>query len=173
MEARFRSHSAGKRREGRRTPLSLMLAALAALYAQQVPDTTFRPPIEKPAFPPGKGPRVLVDEAHFNFHTASGRYQPFAELLRRDGYVVAGSAAKFTPETLQGAKVLVISNALHEKNQSNWDPPHPSSFTSQEIEVVRSWVSSGGSLLLIADHMPFAGAAGELGKTFGIRYLDG
>ncbi len=59
--------------------------------AQQVADPSFKPKIEKPAFTSGKGPVVLLDEAHYNFHTASGRYQPFADLLRRDGYVVVGS----------------------------------------------------------------------------------
>src|SRR5262245_65730591 len=60
----------------------------AEIKAQQVPDPDFKPPVEKPAYAEGKGPVVLIDEAHFNFHTASGRYKSFADLLRRDGYVV-------------------------------------------------------------------------------------
>ena len=153
--------------------LTLTMVVLATLHAQQVADTAFRPPIQKPAFPMGKGPMVLIDEAHFNFHTSSGRYLPFRELLRRDGYLVNGSAAKFTTESLNRTKVLVISNALNEKNQEDWTPPHPSAFTSQEIAVVQSWVSNGGALLLIADHKPFAAAAEELGKAFGIRFISG
>lgn len=151
--------------------LAIALATIAG--AQQVPDAAFRPPLDKPAFPDGKGPVVLLDEAHFNFHTASGRYLPFAELLRRDGYVVRPSAALFTHEALEPARVLVVSNALNEKNQSDWRPPNPSAFTPAEIAAVRAWVSAGGSLLLIADHMPFAGAATDLGRAFGIRFLDG
>jgi len=152
---------------------SLMLTVLITLRAQQVADTAFRPPIEKPAFAPGKGPVVLIDEAHYNFHTAAGRYLPFAELLRRDGYVVKGSAAKFTEEALKAGKVLVVSNAMHEKNQTDWSLPPLSAFTGDEIAAVRNWVSGGGSLLLIADHMPFAGAAEELGKAFGVRFRNG
>lgn len=53
----------------------------------------------------------LVDEAHFDFHTATGRYLPFAELLRRDGYVVKASAERFTKEALRDAGVLVTANA--------------------------------------------------------------
>jgi len=34
-------------------------------------------------------------------------------------------------------------------------------------------VSDGGSLLVIADHMPFAGAANELANKFGFTYEDG
>ena len=63
--------------------------------AQPTPDTEFKPPIEKPAYPKGGGPVVVIDEAHFNWHTATGRYLPFAELLRRDGYVVESSNSPF------------------------------------------------------------------------------
>ncbi len=154
--------------------LTLLLAAvLATLHAQQVADTKFRPRIAKPAFSAGKGPIVLIDEGHFNFHTAAGRYLPFAALLRRDGYVVKGSAGKFTSEMLRAGQVLVISNALNEKNQKDWRPPHSSAFRREEIAAVHDWVRGGGSLLLIADHMPFAGAAEEMGKAFGIRFLNG
>ena len=34
----------------------------------------------------------MVYGGHHNFHTADGRYLPFAELLRRDGYRVSGSS---------------------------------------------------------------------------------
>ncbi|GEM_PF-442532 len=144
-----------------------------AVFAEQVADTAFRPPIDNPAYPLWKGPVVLIDEAHFNFHTATGRYLPFATLLRRDGYLVMASAARFTAESLRPAKVLVISNALNEKNQNDWEPSNPSAFTDEEIAVVRDWVAGGGSLLLIADHAPFAGAAEDLAKALGVRFRSG
>ena len=153
--------------------LLLLLTVVAPLYAQQVADTAFHPPIEKPAYPAGQGPVVLIDEAHFNFHTATGRYLPFAEILRRDGYVVEASARRFTAETLRAGRVLVISNALNERNQKDWNPPHLSAFTAEEGAAVRNWVAGGGSLLLIADHPPFSGAAENLGKVFGIRFHNG
>jgi hypothetical protein len=139
--------------------LLFLLMTASGLAAQQVPDTEFRPPIEKPAYPAGKGP-IVIDEAHKNFHTAAGRYLPFAELLRRDGYVVKPSAVQFTAKTLRDAKVLVIANAVEV-------------FTTQEIAAVRAWVKGGGALLLIADHPPFAAPAAELGKVFGINFLSG
>lgn len=151
----------------------LVVAAPDVVSAQQVADTAFTPPIASPAFPQGKGPVVLIDEGHFNFHTATGRYLPFATLLRRDGYVVRGSAAKFTPEALRAGQVLVISNALNKANESDWNAPHPSAFDSAEIAAVRDWVAGGGSLLLIADHMPFAGAAQELGTALGVTFANG
>ena len=75
--------------------------------AQQVADSAFAPPVPQPAFAEGQGPVVLLDEAHFNFHTASGRYFTFAQLLRRDGFVVRPLTAPFSKASLAGARVLV------------------------------------------------------------------
>ena len=151
----------------------VVTAAGVVPFAQIVTDSTFRPPIDKPAFLPQKGPVVLVDEAHFNYHTSAGRYLPFAKLLRRDGYIVKASTGLFTAETLRGGSILVISNALNEKAQRDGNPPNLPAFTPLEVAAVRDWVSGGGALLLIADHRPFAGAAETLGRAFGIRFLDG
>lgn len=150
-----------------------LILCLLPLRAQQVADTDYKPPITKPAYAQGKGPLVLLDEAHFNFHTTTGRYQTFAALLRRDGYVVQGSTAKFSKESLQAAKILVIANALNERNADNWSLPTPSAFTDEEVVAVRAWVNNGGALLLIADHMPFPGAAEKLGAAFGIKFTNG
>ncbi|MDP9179274.1 MAG: DUF4350 domain-containing protein [Gemmatimonadota bacterium] len=125
----------------------------------QVADSTFRPVIERPAYVTGTGPVVLVDEAHANAHTASGRYLPLAELLRRDGYIVKSSGERFTAESLRAGKVLVIANAQKP-------------FTRDEVTAVHDWVAAGGSLLLITDHPPFVEAAMDLGRAFGIRFRN-
>ena len=152
--------------------LSLLLL-LKPSHAQQVADTTFNPPIVKPAYSTSSGPIVMLDEAHCNFHTATGRYLPFARLLRRDGYVVRASTTQFRKESLRAGKILVIANALAQVNtRGNWRLPTPSAFTDAEIAAVREWVREGGALLLIADHMPFAGAAEKLGAAFGIRFSN-
>ena len=142
-------------------------------FGQQMADTDFKPPIQNPAFKENSGPVILIDEAHFNFHTATGRYLPFAEFLRRDGYVVKASTKKFTKESLSEAKILVISNALNERNKEEWSLPTPSAFTDEEITAVKDWVQNGGSLFLIADHMRFAGATEKLAAAFGIKYVNG
>lgn len=153
--------------------LFILFLLFASAHAQQVADTTFNPPIAKPAYSAGSGPVVMLDEAHFNFHTATGRYLPFAQLLRRDGYVVHASTARFDKESLGKGKILVIANALAEINsQGNWSRPNPSAFADDEISAVRDWVHEGGALLLIADHMPFAGAAEKLAAAFGIRFSN-
>lgn len=155
--------------------LGLMLVVPCAISvpAQQVADPDFAPLIGKPGYEHGKGPVVLIDEAHHNFHTATGRYKPFADLLARDGYVVRGSNAPFDRKTLAECRVLVIANALHERNAEQWSLPTPSAFTREEVAAVRDWVSDGGSLLLIADHMPFPGAAEAIAGAFGVTFSNG
>ncbi len=160
----------------KRNLATLILVAILSgppAAAQQVADTTFIPPVPSPAFESGAGPIVLIDEAHFNFHTADGRYLPFAKILRRDGYVVVPSGSAFTSQLLEGADILVISNALAERNAEDWSLPTPTAFDSQEIRAVLEWVAAGGSLFLIADHMPFPGAAQELAASFGVLFGNG
>jgi hypothetical protein len=153
--------------------MTVALAIAVPAAAQQVADTTFNPPIARPAYAEARGPVVLIDEAHNNFHTADGRYLAFARLLRRDGYVVRSSKTPLTKSALDGARVLVIANALHERNRDDWDLPTPSAFTPDEITAVREWVAAGGSLLLIADHMPFPGAVDHLAAAFGVFFVNG
>jgi len=153
------------------TVVVILFAAVA--IAQQVSDTSFAPPIPNPMYKTGQGPIVLLDEAHFNFHTADGRYQPFAALLRRDGYDVRASKLPFSKASVKDAKVLVIANALAERNKTDWTLPTPSAFTDDEVRAVSEWVRAGGSLLLIVDHMPFPGAADNLAKAFGVRFSNG
>jgi hypothetical protein len=157
------------------TPLiSFLLLLLSVLaFAQQVADTVYNPVISNPVYAKAQGPIVLIDEAHGNFHTLSGRYKPFARLLEKDGYVVRASAEPFTTDQLRTGKILVIANALHPDNQQHWTLPTPSAFTETEIKVVNDWVKEGGSLFLIADHMPFPGAAEALAASFGFKFYNG
>ena len=116
---------------------------------------------------------IYLDEGHNNFHTRTGRFLPFARVLESDGYQVKSYEGKFTPGKLQDGRILVIANALNEKNVNDWFLPTPSAFTQEEIDVVKNWVIQGGSLFLIADHMPMAGAAKELAAAFGFVFTDG
>ena len=147
--------------------------AIGTLHSQQVADTVFQPPFATPAYAAGRGPLVLIDEAHHNFHTAEGRYSPFARLLRRDGYLVRPGQSSFNAGLLRSAKVLVIANALAARNERDWVVPTPSAFDASEIRAVHDWVEAGGSLLLIADHLPFGGAAADLAASFGISFSNG
>jgi hypothetical protein len=146
---------------------------ISTALAQQEPDTSFLPDIKDPAFKPGEGPVILIDEAHHNFHTMSGRYLPFARLCERDGYTVRPNKEPFNTGSLAGCDILVISNALNERNTEDWSLPTPSAFTDEEIKDVKLFVENGGSLFLIADHMPFPGAAGKLAAVFGFELNNG
>lgn len=143
--------------------------------AQQVADPQADLSVARPAFALERGPRLVIDGGHHNFHTADGRYAPFAQLMRNNGFRVSGMNAPFTDRSLRDADILVIANPLHESNDSgdNWRLPTPSAFTADEITRLRQWVEGGGSLLLIADHMPFAGAAQALGRAFGVEFENG
>jgi hypothetical protein len=152
---------------------ALFCITAAGANAQQVPDPDFNPPIPNPEFDPGEGPLVLVDAAHNNFHTADGRYGAFARLLERDGYVVGSNEQPFTRAVLSRGAVMVIANAIADENVGDWVLPTPSAFTDGEIDAVVDWVSRGGSLLLIADHMPIAGNAEALAAAFGLRFYNG
>ena len=145
----------------------------ASLEAQQVADTDYNPVIESPAYAPGSGPIIFIDEGHFNFHTKDGRYLPFARLLERDGYRVEGYSGLFDAEKLKQGRILVISNALNEADINMRRRPGLPAFTSEEVETVRHWVDMGGSLFLIADHMPAGGAAKKLAAAFGFTFTDG
>ncbi len=63
-------------------PVAVSLLISMPLVSQQVADSTFNPVIPEPEYLHGKGPVVLIDEGHNNFHTAGGRYMPFARLPR-------------------------------------------------------------------------------------------
>jgi hypothetical protein len=152
----------------------LALLAAAPAVAQQVPDRGYRPVISLPAYEPGKGPVVCVDEAHHNFHTLAERFWAFGELLRQDGFQVAPNTSTFDAAALKRCAVLVISNA--QPSDADWGQypyPTPSAFTDAEIAAVHHWVGKGGALLLIADHMPLAGAAAKLAAAFDVEFMDG
>lgn len=143
------------------------------ISAQQIGDPKFNPQVFKPVYELNTGTEIYIDEFHHNFHTKDGRYKPFAELLEKDGYVVKSFDKLFTNESLSEVKILVISNPINEINNTNWTLPTPSAFSKEEIDEVEKWVHNGGSLFLIADHMPFPGASEELASKFGFKLSNG
>ncbi len=151
----------------------ILLIISNMLFAQQVGDISFNPDIDNPAYSAGNGPVVSIDEAHNNFHTVTGRYRAFADILRKDGYVVKGLKSSFTHDILQKMDIVVIANALNKINVDNRILPTPSAFTESEIEITENWIINGGSLLLIADHMPWPGATEKLAQKFGFIMGNG
>lgn len=149
----------------------LTVACLACVSGSQRADDDYR--AQGSRLRDGSGIRVFIDEAHFNFHTREGRYAPFAAELESAGYAVGSWTELFDTESLAPAQVLVIANALAEETQAEWVSPTPSAFSPDEIAALVDWIRDGGRLLLIADHMPFPGAAEDLALELGFRFHNG
>lgn len=151
-------------------------------YSQsQRADNAWRPAVAQPTYTP-RHPSVILDEAHHNIHTLTGRYRPLARLLTADGYAVAAGREKFSASTLVPGAILIIANAAGSTKPQFLGINLPflargrreaPAFTAAEIEAVRQWVEQGGSLLLIADHAPFGESAAKLAEAFGVHMNRG
>lgn len=131
------------------------------------PDKKYSYTIANPVYPAKNGPAIYIDEAHHNAHTLNTGYKPFADVLQNDGYNLFAFNESFTKAALENVDILVIINALNIKNIKNPSLPTYSAFSPEEIVVIKNWVENGGSLFLVADHMPYPGAASELAYQFG------
>ena len=152
------------------TVLFVIGLSIAGL-AQQVADPDFDAKVAKPAYSK-KHPKIAIDEAHNNFHTASGRYKPFADLITNDGYQVIANKQKFSKETLKEFDVLVLSNALGAPAMGSAEASN-SAFDVEECDAVHAWVRRGGRLLLIADHAPMGAANEKMGLRLGVDMSKG
>ncbi len=148
----------------------LMIFLTSFCFSQQRAANIDMPKIKNPRFLKSKGPVIYIDQTHQNFHQKEGRFKPFADLLTADGYKVDSI---INLKKLKSNDILVIANPIHQKNVRNWRKPIHSAFTKTEIAFIQNWVKKGGSLLLIADHMPFSGAANNLANAFGFNFCDG
>jgi len=156
----------------RQADIQLVAAALG-LGGGQHADPSFDTKVARPAYiNSDRHPRVLFDEAHHNFHTAGGRYKPFAGLIVNDGYVVIPNREKFARELFRNGDILVIANALGAEGMGQPGAANPA-FTDAECDAVRDWVKDGGALLLITDHAPMGAAAECLAKRFDVEMSKG
>jgi len=144
-----------------------------SLFAEQVVDANFTPKNTVKTFQTHTAPKVILDAAHFNFHTLDDRYKPFGKILESNGFNLTQTTTTFSKKQLEKTDILVIANALNKKNVEDWDLPNFSAFSRAEIDAVFHWVKAGGSLLLIADHMPFPKAAADLAAIFGFQFTNG
>lgn len=142
-------------------------------YTQQEVDNKFVPNIATPLFEKDGGPVILVDGGHYNFHTLEDKFAPFGKVAELNGFRLQSSLGRLKAEQLKNVKILVITNALNEKNVASWKQPVLPAFTSEEVKTITDWVRNGGRLFLIADHMPFAGAVSNLAQSLGFSFYDG
>ncbi|RYD58666.1 MAG: hypothetical protein EOP56_03505 [Sphingobacteriales bacterium] len=151
----------------------LCMPFAAQAQPQQVVDSEYTPVISQPIYDKEKGPTVVVDGGHHNFHTLDDKFAPFGKVAHMHGFRVHSRAGKIEAQDLKSIKILVIANALNAQNVDSWKQPVQPAFTSEEVKAINNWVHDGGSLFLIADHMPFAGAAAGLAASFGFTFNDG
>jgi S1-C subfamily serine protease len=144
----------------------LLMSVRTDAAAQQFADPEFDAKVDRPVFT-GTHPLVLLDEAHNNFHTVGGRYKPFADLLKSDGYAVRPNKNKFTSATLNGCAILVIANAQGAPLMRSPEAAK-SAFETAECDAVHDWIKAGGSLLLIADHHPWGAANEQMATRLGV-----
>jgi hypothetical protein len=141
-------------------PIAISISGLAlvagGLNAQQLPS----PRSGGPAFEPGTGPTVALDEAHKNAQRSD--FRGLVELLQDDGYRVRRLTEPMTASSLGGIDVLVISNP------GGWEQPS-ASLDEDEVSAVLDWVRGGGSLLLVLDHAPSPLNAAKLTEALGVR----
>lgn len=142
--------------------LYMLLSSCLNQRADLSPDTT----VSKPAFTITH-PKVLFDKAHNNSSTIDGSYEPFANILRNDGYRINENNDVIKPTVLDNYDILIIVNAKGDKHK--FDP----AFTDNEKAAIYNWVYKGGSLLLIADHYPFGSAVADLSEKFGATMNKG
>ena len=171
--------------------IALIAAGIVwAVAGAQTADASFVPSVREPAFPSRGRPQVFIDEAHFNVHTASGTYAPFAALLRRDGFWVRRNTAPLSSSALRdsfvdrfgGRVILVIANALGWRgtlqqvlNAGGLERVvrmPGTALATEEVAEVEGWVRRGGSLLLVADHAPAGAAAAALSAAFGVEMTN-
>ncbi|MFZ4715193.1 MAG: hypothetical protein ACOYL6_15835 [Bacteriovoracaceae bacterium] len=127
----------------------------------------FHPKTKNPAFTDNH-PKICFDEGHNNLAVDQGFYSPVLELLESDGYQIIHIKEKFTHEILKGCNTIYISAVRGHSDYSNKELSNKSAFTHLEIQNIKKWVKSGGSLLLMTDHKPMSNAAGDLLLQFGI-----
>ena len=155
--------------------LCLLLLVVWLMWPRLSGDPGFDAAVAEPAYS-GDGPSVLFDEGHYNFHKSEGRYKPFADLIRSDGYRITVNTSRLNRKLLDGHDILISANALGlggslqmavarlglEVNLTG------SAFDEDECLAVESWLRQGGALLLIADHALLGAASDSLARRFGV-----
>jgi hypothetical protein len=158
--------------------LLTVAGAIWLVVPSQEADASYAPQVPFPAYK-SRAPRVLIDEAHYNVHTADGRYGPFARLLARDGLWIRRGTTELSAAALVQVDVLVVANALgltgvvqqmtNVSGLERYVNLGPRAFDASEIAAVDAWVRDGGRLLLVADHAPAGAAAADLARAFGVE----
>ena len=131
---------------------------------------------ENPAYSAQSGPQIVIHR-YVSPYLQRGSFEPFAALAETDGFKVQWLDGPITAEALAETDVLAIVNAYSRSGQGDYrrysTMDVPSIYSEAELDLIVSWVEKGGSLLLLADHSPFAGGTIALAGRFGAIYMTG
>lgn len=160
----------------------LLLAAGAGVMLwrglAEAPGPTYQGRIDRPLFA-ADGPTVLIDDAHWNAGTGSGRLRALTGLLVADGYVVLPPGNATRAEMLTDVRIAVLVNPLGVLGVARRAADRvglsalpffdDDGLLTQEIETALQWIENGGSMLLAVDEWPLARGSRGLVDRLGVR----
>ena len=123
-------------------------------------------------------PALVVDEGHWNRFTSANLLAPLVKVAARDGFRVERNRSRFSGGSLQGIRVLVVAGARSMPSSldsivrsvgARIDRP---AFNPAEVEALRDWVRSGGSLLFAVGDEVSAQQSVPLLECFGMRLIS-
>lgn len=141
-------------------------------FAQQKAIEGFSFKNASPAWEQGQGPKVIIHRA-VSPYAQRGSFDPFKILGTSDGLRLNYLDKAIDATSLKCVKILVIPNAYTNNYRQFSTLEAPSVYTDAEILLIKNWVEEGGSLLILADHSPFAGGTIKLADAFGFSYMTG
>jgi len=98
-----------------------------------------------------------------------GLIKPFVDLSNNDGFKTYIDSGVFTHDYLAKYQMLLITPAMPFKFGSKKDVTTEITFTNQELNELKDWVSNGGSLVILSEHAPIDKSMTPLLNTFGIQ----
>lgn len=159
--------------------LATIIATLAVVFVQISSSVAQQRAIEgfsykntSPAWEQGQGPKVVIDRA-VSPYAQRGSFDPFKILSESDGLNLNYLDAAIDKTVLFDTKIFVVPNAYTDNYRQFSTLEAPSVYTDAQISLIKSWVEEGGSLLVLADHSPFAGGTIKLADAFGFTYMTG
>ena len=162
------------------------VASLACLFAlvvapavdaqNQTADAGYRFENANPAYPDGTGPTVQIHR-FVSPYVQRGSFDAFKTLIESDGFNARWLDKQISGEVLEETNVLVIANAYTKGGARDFNNfstlEAPSVYNDAEIALIANWVRDGGSLLILADHSPFAGGTIKLAEALGFTFMTG
>lgn len=153
--------------------------ALLAVACAPLPSTAAI--AQEPLTHAAQASTLLIDAGHYNLVSGVDSH---ADWLEEQGLRVQVLHGKFDEESLVGVDVVMIASPsapskavsepwLDEKFAAAWQPPFPSAYSHDEIELLHGWVDAGGGLVIIFDHMPVSNAVEALAAAFGVEVANG